>query len=83
MPLKLAPLLALCLTGFLYHGVLPDSMLSVMLVPVIKGKAGKINGMDNYRLIALASLYSLVLEKILLSRLEKYVAIADNQPVWF
>ena len=77
--LKLAPLLALCLTGFLNHGVLPDSMLSVLLVPVIKDKAGKINGIDNYRPIALASILSKVLEKILLDRLERYITTADNQ----
>ena len=27
------PILSLCLTGFLFHGALPDSMLSVVLVP--------------------------------------------------
>ena len=35
--------------------------------------------MDNYRPIALASILSKVLEKILLHRLELYVSIADNQ----
>lgn len=35
---RIAPLLALCFSGFMTHGVLPDSMLSVLLVPVIKDK---------------------------------------------
>lgn len=52
---KLYPLVALCFTGLFVHGVLPDSMLSVVLVPVINDKVGKLNSSDNYRPIALAS----------------------------
>ena len=51
----LVPLLAMCFTSFISHGFLSESMLSVMLVPVIKDKAGKISSKDNYRPIALAS----------------------------
>lgn len=47
------------------HGLLPDSLLSVTLVPVIKGKAGKVGSLDNYRPIALVSVVSKVLERIL------------------
>ena len=77
--LKLMPLLAMCISGFLIHGILPDSMISVVLVPVIKNKAGRIASKDNYRPIALASVLSKVLEKILLSRLEMYILTKDNQ----
>ncbi len=48
-------MLVMCLTGFLIQGTLPDSMISVILVPVIKVKTGKINSKDNYRPIVLAS----------------------------
>uniref|UniRef100_A0A3P9ND53 Reverse transcriptase domain-containing protein n=1 Tax=Poecilia reticulata TaxID=8081 RepID=A0A3P9ND53_POERE len=58
------PLLAICFTGFLIHGILPNSMLYVILVPIVKDRAGKINGKDNYQPIALASTLSKVLEKI-------------------
>ncbi len=61
------------------HGVLPDSIISVLLVPVIKDEAGKLNSMDNYRPIALASILSTVLERILLTRLEMFVLTPDNQ----
>ena len=54
--LRLAPLLALSLTGFMIHGILPDSMLPILLVPVLKDKAGRVTCMDNYRPIALASI---------------------------
>ena len=44
---KVAALFAICFTGFMTHGLLPDSMLAVTLVPVIKNKAGKIGSMDH------------------------------------
>ena len=62
-------LLALCMSSFLVHGVLPDEMMAVALVPIIKSKSGRIMSKDNYRPIALASIVSKVLEKILLNRL--------------
>jgi len=76
---KLVPLFAICLTGFLVHGILPESILPVLLVPVIKDKTGKINSMDNYRPIAIASIVSKVLERILFNRMEKYICTTDNQ----
>ena len=60
---RLAVLLSICFTGMMTQGILPDSMLSVVLVPVIKDKAGKIGSIDNYRPIALASILSKVLER--------------------
>ena len=44
-------LLAECLTSFLRHGFLPESLMSVVLVPIIKDKSGQINSIDNYRLM--------------------------------
>ena len=53
---RIVHLLAMCITGFFVHGFLPNSLLSVVLVPIIKGKCGKINSKENYRPIALASI---------------------------
>ncbi len=72
-------LLALCLTGFLLHGLLPQSMLTVLLVPVIKDKTGKISNLENYRPIALANIISKVFEHILMDRLKEYLVTTDNQ----
>lgn len=72
-------LLALSFSGMLVHGILSSSMLSVLLVPVIKDKTGKISSIENYRPIALTSVLSKVLERILLDRLEKYVVTTDYQ----
>ena len=76
---KICPLLAMCFTGLMVHGVLPESITSVQLVPVLKDKAGKLNSIDNYRPIALASILSKILERILLTCLEMFVLTADNQ----
>ena len=44
---RLFTIMAMCLSGFFVHGFLPGAMLSVVLVPVIKDKCGKINSKDN------------------------------------
>lgn len=54
-------------------------MLSVLLVPVIKNKAGMVGNLDNYRPVALANILSKVLEKILLDRLNVFINSTDNQ----
>ena len=41
-------LLVMCITGFLVHGFLPDKLISVILIPVIKDKTGTINSKANY-----------------------------------
>jgi hypothetical protein len=77
--MSIVPLLAMCFTGFFVHGFLPEDMLSVVIVPVIKDKAGKINSRDNYRPIALASIMSKLIERILLKRAEDTFMTVDNQ----
>ena len=72
-------LLALCMSSFLVHGFLPDEMMAVALVPIIKSKSGRIMSKDNYRPIALASIVSKVLEKILLNRLYIFLDTCSNQ----
>ena len=76
---RLSPLLAMCFTGLMVHGVLLYSIRSVLLVPVLKVKAGKLNSIDNYQPIALASIFSKVLQNILLMKLEMYVLTCDNE----
>ena len=72
-------LLARDMTSFLVHGYLPDTLMSVILVPIIKDKSGKINSKDNYRPIAIASTMSKLLEKLLLERLNNYLVTSSHQ----
>ena len=69
----------MCISALLIHGFLPDSLLSVVLVPVIKDKCRNINDGDNYRPIELASLLSKVVEKILLTRMSDLLITTCNQ----
>lgn len=73
--------MAWCFTGLLMHGALPDSILTLVLVPVVEVKAGKLSSVDNYRSIALASALSKVLEHILLDKTNMYYL--QWQQVWF
>ena len=52
---KLIPLLSMCFTGLFVHFFLPSSLMSVVLIPIIKNNCGNISSKDNYRPIALAS----------------------------
>ena len=73
------PMLSLCITGFFSHGFLPDSMLSVLLVPIIKDKSCNISSKENYRPIALASIMSKIVELIIMDRIEMCLMTNPNQ----
>ena len=75
----LVPVLAMCFTSFISHGFLPESMLSVMLVPAINDNAGKISSKNNYRPIALASVISKLVDVIILGRIEMYIHTNPDQ----
>ena len=62
------------------HVFLPESMMSVVLIPIIKDKKAKISSIDNYRPVAIASVVSKVVERILLDRLSELLdTIMGNQ----
>ena len=54
-------------------------MLSVVLVHVIKDKAGEISSKDSYRPIALASVINKLVEVIMLDIIEMYMNTNPNQ----
>ena len=54
-------------------------MLSVVLLPVIKDNADKIASKDNYHPIALASVFSKIIEVIILGRIEIFLNSNPNQ----
>ena len=76
---RVLPLLAMRMSTFFVPGFLHDSVLSVVLVPFIKDKCGKINDSDNYRPIALASVMSKIVEKVILGRMSSLLITSSNQ----
>ena len=76
---SLAVLLALCLTSMLVHGYLPKDCMVTTLMPILKSKSGDISDKNNYRPIALGTVCSKILERVLLVRIEDYLYTADNQ----
>ena len=79
---RIVPLLAMCITVFFVHGFLPRTLLSVVsvvLVCIIKDKCSEIKSKDNYRPIALASIVSKIVENILLDRMSVTRSTMSNQ----
>ena len=73
------PLLSMCFSSLFVHGCLPEAMISVVLVPIVKNKSASICSKSNYRPIALASIVSKVLEKIIYDRIVVYLNTCSNQ----
>ena len=76
---RVLPLLSLCFTSMFVHGFLPGTLLSVVLVPIVKDKTGIISSKDNYRPIALASVLSKLIERIILDRIDVCLLTSPNQ----
>lgn len=76
---RISVVLAMYFNGLSIHCTLPDSMLTVLLMSVVKDKTGKTSSVENYRPTALVSILSWVLEQILLNRLLECVTTTDNQ----
>ena len=76
---RVLPLLSMCFTSMFIHGFLPGTLLSVVLVPIVKDKTGIISSKDNYRPIALASVLSKLIERIILERIDTCLLTSKNQ----
>ena len=76
---RVLPLLAMCVSSLFIHGFLRDSMLSVVLVPVIKNESRRINDSDNYLPAALTSIVSKVVEKVIVNRISQFLLTTCNQ----
>ena len=69
----------MCFTGLFIHGVLPPSMISVVLVPIVKNKRISICSKTNYMPIDLASVMSKLLEQIIYERVSEALETCSNQ----
>ena len=76
---RLYYLMSLCFTSMFSHGYLPEGLIRVVLVPLVKNKNSSICTKSNYRPIALASILSKVLEKVIYKRIQQFLECQSNQ----
>ena len=61
------------------HCHIPHKLMESVIVPILKDKKGQITDKNNYRPIAITSIFSKVLEILLLSRLNNHLSTRCNQ----
>ena len=71
--------LSLCFSMMISHKFLPPSLSKVILNPIVKDKTGNISDKDNYRPIALATVSSKIMERVILNRCKLKLATGDHQ----
>ena len=72
-------MLAALFNSCLRHQFLPNEMLVVHLIPLIKNKMKDSADPGNYRPIAITTISSKLLESLLLSRLKQFLNTSENQ----
>ena len=78
-PLAVLYHLSICINALFFHCFLPKNLLSVILTPVVKNKSGDISSSVNYRPIALATIGSKIVEKVILLNCEPLLYTSDYQ----
>ena len=76
---RLLTMMSIFLSGCTLTGKLPNSLMHVVIIPLLKFKSKDPADVNNYRPIAIATAHSKVLEQVLLSRLARYLWTADSQ----
>ena len=72
-------LLSILFNSCLVHGFLPAGLMDTVIVPIVKNPKGDVTCKDNYRPIALTSVLSKILEKLILKRCSTFLDSTDNQ----
>ena len=76
---RLRTLLSLLINACLRHCYLPKLLMRLTLIPLIKNKLKPSTDSDNYRLIAIASSISKLLELVILAKCKHLLTTLDNQ----
>ena len=76
---KLSVLLSVCFSAMFKSGFIPQSLMLTTLSPILKSKMGDVSDVGNYRPIAVSSMMSKIVERIILSRIKDYLDTSDNQ----
>ena len=72
-------LIAFFFNSCLKHCYLPEDLIKVILVPIVKDKNETLTSKKNYRPIALSTIYSKILEIIMLNRITCFIESSENQ----
>ena len=76
---RLLSLLSDMLSMCFIHGYLPDELMSVVLLPLVKDKNKRLSDKNNYRPIAIANVITKVLEVVILNRISDCIITTCNQ----
>ena len=77
--LRLRTMLSLFINSCFRHCYLPNALTKLSLIPLIKNKLKPSSDSDNYRLIAIASSFSKLIELILLNKCKNLLNTVENQ----
>ena len=72
-------MMSIFLSGCMLTGKLPNPLMHIVIIPLLKCKSEDPADVNNYRPIAIAIALSKVLEQDLLSRLARHLWTADSQ----
>ena len=78
-PCNVLTTISIIFNSFLKHCFLPASLMSVLIVPLLKGKLRDPSLSTNYRPIAIATAASKIFETIIFNRIKEYLVTSDNQ----
>jgi len=71
--------LAMCINVMMTHGYIPVDATQTIIYPTVKDKKGDLSFVSNYHPIALATIFSKILEHIILDRIYEHLDTTDNQ----
>ena len=71
--------ISISFTAIFRYSIIPDKLMDVFIVPIIKNKCKNLSCKDNYRPISLSCIISKLLESIILKLIIKYLNMTDNQ----
>ena len=75
----LSCLLAMLLNSMLCHGFIPDKAMFSVIIPVLKNKKGLLTDKNNYRPVALTSVFSKIIESVILDKFVQKLQSSDYQ----
>ena len=76
---SISVILSLLFNSMIIHGYLPQEFMSTTIIPIVKDKKGDLSNCDNYRPVALTSVFSKVFELLILIRYSDQFRTSSNQ----